>query len=149
MLGAIISLSIAGGIVGFIGQVTGSTFGIYGKIVIALITIFFGFAALNILPFRLPSFTPVTGKLPKGLFGASTFGLAIGAASTAYCMACCGPMMLPVVLGLSILKGQGIWGILILAMFAIGYGLPMAGAILGIGLGKVNSIANKAQTLFV
>jgi cytochrome c biogenesis protein CcdA len=146
MLGAIISLSLAGGLIGYIGQVKGSTLGMYGKIIIGLIIIFFGFAALNLLPFRLPSFSPVMGKFPRGLLGASIFGLAIGGASTAYTMACCGPMMLPIVLGLSILKGQGIWGIIILAMFAIGYSLPMVGTILGVGLGKLTGIANKVAS---
>jgi cytochrome c biogenesis protein CcdA len=143
MLGAVLSLTAAGWLVGYIGQAAGSTFGLYGKILIAIITIFFGFAALNLLPFRIPSFRPVKGKLPSGLLGASIFGLAIGGGSTAYTMACCGPMMLPVVLGLSVLKGQGGWGASILATFAIGYSLPMVATILGVGLGKLTGIANK------
>lgn len=143
MLGAVLSLTAAGWLVGSIGQAAGSTFGLYGKIFIAVITIFFGFAALNLLPFRIPTFSPVKGRLPQGLLGASIFGLAIGGGSTAYTMACCGPMMLPVVLGLSVLKGQGAWGASILATFAIGYSLPMVAAILGIGLGKLTGIANK------
>lgn len=143
MLGAVLSLTAAGWIVGAIGQVAGSTFGLYGKIFIAAITIFFGFVALNLLPFRIPAFSPVKGRLPPGVLGASIFGLAIGGGSTTYTMACCGPMMLPVVLGLSVLKRQGIWGASILAMFAIGYSLPMVAAILGIGLGKLTGIANK------
>ena len=143
MLGAVLSLTAAGWLVGAIGQAVGSTFGLYGKIFIAIIAIFFGFAALNLLPFRLPTFSPIKRKLPTGLLGASIFGLAIGGGSIAYCMACCGPMMLPVVLGLSVLKGQGVWGASILATFAIGYSLPMVATILGIGLGKFTGIANK------
>ena len=142
-LGAVLSLTAAGYLVGYIGQAASSAFGLYGKIFIAIVTIFFGFAALNLLPFRLPSFSPIQRKLPTGLLGASIFGLAIGGGSIAYCMACCGPLMLPVVLGLSILKGQGGWGALILATFALGYSLPMVAAILGIGLGKLTGIANK------
>jgi cytochrome c biogenesis protein CcdA len=52
-------------------------------------------------------------------------------------------LMLPVVLGLSILEGKGGWGALILATFAIGYSLLMVAAILGIGLGKLTGIASK------
>ncbi len=70
-------------------------------------------------------------------------GLGVGGASITYTMACCGPMILPVVLGLSILKGQGVWGAMILGAFAIGYSLPMVAAILGIGLGKLTGVANK------
>ncbi len=143
MLGSVLSLTAAGYLVGYIGQAAGSTFGLYGKILIAIITIFFGLAALNLLPFRLPTFGPIKRKLPTGLLGASIFGLAIGCGSIAYTMACCGPMMLPVVLGLSILEGKGGWGALILATFAIGYSLLMVAAILGIGLGKLTGIASK------
>jgi cytochrome c-type biogenesis protein len=145
MVGTIIALSAVGWFAGFIGQAAGgSILGMYGKIIIVALTIFFGFAALNLLPFRLPAFSPVIGKFPRGIVGASVFGLAVGGASTAYVMACCGPMMLPIVLGLSVLKGQGVWGAAILAMFAVGYSLPMVGTILGVGLGKLTGIANKA-----
>jgi cytochrome c biogenesis protein CcdA len=52
-------------------------------------------------------------------------------------------MILPIILGISVLKGQGAWGALILAVFAIGYSLPMVATILGIGFGKLTGIANK------
>ena len=143
MLGTVIALSAAGYLVGYIGQVAGSTFGLYGKLLVAIITILFGFAALDILPFSIPSFNPVKSNLPRGFVGASVMGLGVGGASITYTMACCGPMILPVVLALSILKGQGVWGAMILGAFAIGYSLPMVAAILGIGLGKLTGIANK------
>jgi cytochrome c biogenesis protein CcdA len=143
MLGTVLALSAAGYLVGYIGQVAGSTFGLYGKILIAIITILFGFAALNLLPFRIPSFNPVKKNLPRGFIGASVMGLGVGGASITYTMACCGPMILPIVLGISILKGQGAWGALILAVFAVGYSLPMVATILGIGFGKLTGIANK------
>jgi len=143
MLGTVLALSAAGYLVGYIGQVAGSTFGLYGKILIAIITIIFGFAALNLLPFRIPSFNPIKKNLTRGFIGASVMGLGVGGASITYTMACCGPMILPIVLGISILKGQGAWGALILAAFAIGYSLPMVATILGIGFGKLTGIANK------
>jgi cytochrome c-type biogenesis protein len=143
MLGTVLALSAAGYLVGYIGQVAGSTFGLYGKILIAIITILFGFAALNLLPFRIPSFNPVKKNLPRGFIGASVMGLGVGGASITYTMACCGPMILPIVLGISVLKGQGAWGALILAVFAIGYSLPMVATILGIGFGKLTGVANK------
>jgi len=70
------------------------------------------------------------------MLGASLFGLGVGVVSVTYTMGCCGPVLLPVVLGVAALKGEGIWGALILAVFAIGYGLPLMAAILGIGIGK-------------
>ena len=99
MLGTVLALSAAGWAVGVVSQSVGSTFGLYGKILIAVITIFFGFVALNLLPFRLPSIDPVIGKLPPGILGASIFGLAVGGVSIAYTMGCCGPMLLPLYLG--------------------------------------------------
>lgn len=144
MVGAVIALSAAGGLIGYLGQAAGSSLGMFGKILIAILTISFGLATLNLLPFRLPTFTLTKWKLPQGFLGASIFGVAVGGTSTAYTMACCGPVMLPIVLGIAALKGQGLWGALILAMFAIGYSLPMVAAILGIGLGKLSGIANKA-----
>jgi cytochrome c biogenesis protein CcdA len=143
MLGTVIALSTAGLLIGYIGQAAGSTFGLYGKIFTAIVVIFLGFAALNILPFKLPSISPLKSNLPRGLPGAAIFGLAMGGASTGYTMGCCGPVLLPIVLGLSMLKGQAVWGALILAMFAIGYSLPMVAVILGVGIGKLSVISNK------
>ncbi len=135
MLGTVFAFSAAGWAVGFIGQ-SMSAFGFWGKIVIAILAIFLGVVALNIIPFRLPSLSPASGKLPPGMLGASLFGLGVGVVSVTYTMGCCGPVLLPVVLGVAALKGEGIWGALILAVFAIGYGLPLMAAILGIGIGK-------------
>lgn len=146
MIGTVVALAVAGWLVGAVSQSLGSVFGIYGKILIAVITIFFGFLALNLLPFKVPTIDPTKAKLPSGFLGASVFGLLVGGASTAYTMGCCGPMLLPVVLGVSLLKGEAVWGALILTVFAIGYSLPMAAVILGIGLGKLSGIANKIAT---
>jgi cytochrome c biogenesis protein CcdA len=143
MLGTVLAFSAAGWAVGFISQTVGSAFGLYGKILIAILTIFFGFVALNVLPFRLPSVNPIVGRLPSGMLGASIFGLAVGVVSITYTMGCCGPALLPIILGVSALKGEGGWGALILAVFAIGYSLPLVAAILGIGLGKLTGFIHK------
>ncbi len=143
MLGTIVSLSAMGFLVGYFGQAAESSLGIYGKILIGIVIILFGFAALDILPFKLPTPRFFGGKFPNGLLGASVFGLAIGGASTTCIMACCGPAMLPIVLGLSALSGQGTWGAAILATFAVGFSLPMAATMLGIGMGKLSGIANR------
>jgi cytochrome c biogenesis protein CcdA len=143
MLGTVLAFSAAGWAVGFIGQSVSTAFGFWGKIIIAILAIFFGFVALNLLPFRLPSLTPATAKLPPGMLGASIFGLGVGVVSVTYTMGCCGPILLPVVLGVAALKGEGGWGALILAMFAVGYSLPLVAAILGVGLGKLTGFFHK------
>jgi cytochrome c-type biogenesis protein len=143
MLGTVLAFSVAGWAVGFISESVSSVFGFWGKIIIAILAIFLGFLALNLLPFKLPSFTPTTKKLPPGILGASIFGLGVGVVSVTYTMGCCGPIMLPVVLGVAALKGQAGWGALILAVFAVGYSLPLVAAILGIGLGKMTGFFQK------
>jgi cytochrome c-type biogenesis protein len=143
LLGTVLAFSAAGWAVGFISESVSSAFGFWGKIIIAILSIFLGFLALNLLPFKLPSFTPATGKLPPGMLGASMFGLGVGVVSVTYTMGCCGPIMLPVVLGVAALKGQAGWGALILAVFAVGYSLPLVAAILGIGLGKLTGFFHK------
>jgi cytochrome c biogenesis protein CcdA len=143
MVGAIIALSVLGALVGYISQAAMSNLGLYGKVLVAILAIFFGLASLNILPFQLPAFSPARGKLPQGVLGASVFGLAVGGASTVFIMGGCGTVMLPAALGLSALRGQGTWGALTMATFTVGYSLPMAGAMLGIGLGKLTGVASK------
>jgi len=58
-------------------------------------------------------------------------------------MVCCGPVMLPVMLGLSALQGQALAGALALAVFAVGYSLPVSLAVLGIGMGKFSLAASR------
>ena len=143
MLASILSLAAAGALIGYFGQAAESSLGIYGEILIGSIAVAFGLLALNLLPFRLPTFAPATGKLPRGVVGASILGLATGGANTTCAMTCCGPVMLPIILGLAALRGEGIWGALILAVFAVGYSLPMVAAMLGVGMAKLSGIATR------
>jgi cytochrome c biogenesis protein CcdA len=46
----------------------------------------------------------------------------------------CNPI-LPVALAVTTLQGHTLWGAAILAVFSIGYSLPMAGVLVGLGLG--------------
>ena len=71
------------------------------------------------------------------------FGLALGGGSTACTMGCCAPL-LPVVLGMAVLRGQSGWGALIMTMFAVGYSLPLAAIMLGASLGRLSGVAQKA-----
>jgi cytochrome c-type biogenesis protein len=136
LLGSVLAFSAVGWLAGFVGQAAQSAFGFYGKIVVAILAIILGFIALDLLPFRIPSVKAVPGKLPAGAPGAALFGLAVGVISVTYTMGCCGTLLLPVVLGVTALKGQAGWGAVILAMFAVGYSLPFVALTLGIGLGK-------------
>ena len=142
-IGTVVSLCIIGALTGFISNVIMASFGKYWKVIAGILAIFFGLTTLNWLPFRLPSISLGKKQNGNGFLSALIFGLVIGGLSTA-CNACCNPLF-PVVLGASFLKGGIIWGIIILLFFAIGYSLPLAVTMLGIGFGvdKLSSVAEK------
>jgi cytochrome c biogenesis protein CcdA len=142
-IGTVISLCIIGALTGLISNVIMASFGKYWKMIAGMLAIFFGLATLNWLPFKLPSISVSKKQKGSGFVSALVFGLVIGGLSTA-CNACCNPLF-PVVLSASFLKGGTLWGILILLFFAIGYSLPLAVTMLGIGFGveKLSAAAEK------
>jgi cytochrome c-type biogenesis protein len=143
MLGAVVSLSLMGLAIGHITGLAGTSLKQYGTAFMGFALIFAGLAALKVLPFRLPSVDLSKVKRPSGRVGSIAFGLVIGTASIACTMACCGPL-LPVVFGMSAARGDAVWGAVILGLFAIGYSLPLAALMLGVGLGRTTAIAQKA-----
>ena len=72
---------------------------------------------------------------------------AIGGLSTA-CNTCYNPFF-SVILTASFVKGSALWGLIMLAAFACGYGLPMAAAIVGfgLGLGKISKTVSLISTI--
>jgi len=142
LLGTVLSLSILGWLIGFAVDITAVKSAFYGTIFVGFTAILFGIIALDLLPFRIPKIQIVNGRRLRGAIGAAFFGFAVGGGSIACTLACCGPL-LPIILGLTALKGQGAWGALIMTMFAIGYSLPLAAAMLGIGFGMTTRIAKK------
>lgn len=142
MLGTIISLSLAGLAIGHISGLAGTNLKRYGTGFMGFALIFAGLAALKILPFRLPSVNLSKVKQPRGRVGSVVFGLVIGTASIACTMACCGPL-LPLVFGMSAARGDAVWGATILGLFAIGYSLPLAALMVGVGLGRTTTLAQK------
>jgi len=143
MVGSVISLSVMGLLVGHLNDLAGTNLRRYGIALMGFAVILAGLAALKLLPFRLPSVDLSRVKVPRGPFGAAAFGLVVGVASITCTLACCGPM-LPIVLGMAAVRGQAIWGASILALFAIGFSLPLAALMLGVGLGRTTTLAQKA-----
>jgi cytochrome c-type biogenesis protein len=143
MVGTIIALTLLGAMTGMISQVIAVTMGRYWQIFAGALCVLFGLIVLDLLPFRLPSISASGGRLLSGPWGAMLFGLALGGATTS-CSVGCNPVLL-VALGAAALKGQTLWGAGILGMFALGHSLPLAGAIVGLGLGvgKLETIAAK------
>jgi cytochrome c-type biogenesis protein len=133
MLGTVGAFAALGAVSGFVGQVAGASLGLHWKLFAGFISVIFGLATLGLLPFDLGSlgFTGKARRLQSS--GATIYGLAVGGGSAA-CSVCCNPV-LPVALTLTTLQGHTIWGAAILTVFSIGYSLPMAGVLVGLGLG--------------
>ena len=144
MLGTIIALATLGAVTGFISQAVGSTLGVYWKLFAGAVMVLFGLASLDLLPIRLPKLGPKTGVMPKGTPQAMIYGLAIGGGTTA-CSVGCNPV-LPLALGVATLQGNTMLGAAILGSFAVGYSLPLAGGIIGLGLG-LNRLSGVMQKL--
>jgi cytochrome c-type biogenesis protein len=144
MLGTVLALVILGFVAGFIGQVAQDTMGKYWKAFAGLIAIFVGLAALKLLPFKLPT-KKIEGKAkPKGFLGAAVFGLVMGGGVCVASLAC-NPGIY-IVMGVAVLQGHTLWGMAIMAAYAVGFSLPLTVIILGVSFGKSIVKAKKAET---
>jgi len=143
-LGIIISLMIIGGIAGFVGQVAQSTLGKYWKVFAGIVAIIFGLATLKLLPFKLSLGSHQETINSSGKFGTALAGIIMGGIVAASSLPC-NPGIF-IVLGASILQGKVIWAILLLAMFAVGFSLPLGAVLLGVSLGRTTRIASRADT---
>jgi cytochrome c biogenesis protein CcdA len=147
LTGGIVSMATIGALFGYASEVINTSFGNYWKIAAGLIAIFFALYSMNLLPFRLPGFSLKANPARQGIVSAVLFGLAIGGLSTAL-NSCCNPIF-PVILAASFVKGGALWGLTMLSVFALGYGLPLAAAIVGfgLGLGKISKTLSVVGTV--
>jgi cytochrome c biogenesis protein CcdA len=138
LLGGIISMAVIGALFGYAGNWVSKSLGNYWKIAAGLLAILFGLYSMDLLPFRLPGIKVKKDISGDSLISAILFGLAIGGLSTAL-NTCCNPIF-PVILAASFIKGSTFWGFIMLTVFALGYGLPLATVIIGggLGLGKLS-----------
>ena len=142
-LGTIVSLMIIGGIAGFVGQVAQKSLGRYWKVFAGVVAVFLGLAALKFLPFKL-SFGKFEGLGNRlGRSGAVLAGLILGGIVATSSLPC-NPGIF-IVIGAAILQGQVLWAALMLAMFAIGFSLPLGAVLLGVSLSKVSLAAKGAD----
>lgn len=142
MLGTVLALALVGALVGHLSDAARGNMGRYGILFGGLVMVFFGLAALKLVPFKLPSLNLVKGRLPSGSAGAAVFGLAVGGSSVTCTLFCSGPL-LPLLIFAAV-RGQPVWGAVIMTAFAIGYSLPMAAIMMGVGLGRMAGFAKKA-----
>lgn len=145
LMGTVAALAILGAVVSFIGQTMGRKLEHYGRMLAGVVVIFFGLAAANQLPFRLPKLGLADRSIPAGSLGAAVFGLAAGAASAA-CVTCCSPLIM-VPLGVAALRGETLMGAGILAAFALGYGLTLLAAAIGLqtGLQRLKGVSPRTR----
>ena len=142
--GTILSLMVIGGIAGFVGQTAQSSLGSYWKIFAGIIAILFGLATLKLLPFKLPSSSSTQSTNRLGKVGSAAAGLLMGGGVAASSLPC-NPGIF-IVLGAAVLQGRVVWATLLLAMFAVGFSLPLGTVLLGVSLGKAALLSKNADT---
>jgi cytochrome c biogenesis protein CcdA len=143
MLGTFLALAVVGAATGFVSQLAESSLGSYWKMFAGLVLVFFGLACLKLVPINMPKLSSQKRTEPAGLIEATVFGLLVGG-STTLCSAACNPT-LAVALGVATLQGQTLQGAVVLAVYGLGYSLPLAAAIIGLGLGvgKLTSLVTR------
>ena len=146
LIGTTLALIILGFVAGLIGQTAQAFLGRYWKLFAGAAAVLFGLATLKLLPFSLPSLTRKDGEpsASGGKMGAALGGLFLGG-GVAACSLPCNPGIF-IVIGASVLMGRILWGMVLMAAFAIGFSLPLAAILLGVSLGKASIKAQKADT---
>ena len=143
--GTIVALMILGGVAGFAGRVANISFGRYWMIFAGIALIFFGLAALKILPFQISigRFDSIKNRL--GATGTVLPGFILGGL-IAVSSLCCNPIIF-VVIGVAVLQGHVFQAALLLGMFAIGFSLPLGAVLLGISLSRTLFLPKSADTI--
>jgi cytochrome c biogenesis protein CcdA len=142
-LGTVISLMIIGGIAGFVGQVAQNSLGRYWKIFAGVVAIIFGLAALKLLPFTFSFGNYGKAIHSSGKIGTILAGIIMGGIVAVSSLPC-NPGIF-IVLGAAVLQGHVIWATLLLAMFAVGFSIPLGAVLLGVSLGKTSIVARNAD----
>lgn len=143
--GTILSLMIIGGIAGFIGQTAQLSLGWYWKPFAAIVAIIFGLATLKLLPFSFPAINRGKALNSSEKLGPAAAGLLMGG-GVAVSSLPCNPGIF-IVLGAAVLQGQVVWATLLLAMFALGFTLPLGLVLLGVSLGKISLLSKNADSV--
>lgn len=145
MLGTTIALVILGFVAGFVGQSAQAMLGNYWKLFAGVIAVVFGLAALGWLPIKLPQVRSTTtmSHSGQGMFGTLIVGLLLGG-GVAACSLPCNPGIF-IVLGAAVLQGHSVWGMVLMAAFALGFSLPLAAIMLGVSFGKASIKMHKVE----
>lgn len=146
LLGTTLALIVMGLVAGMIGQAAQAFLGRYWKIFAGVVAVLVGLGTLKL--FALPSPLKKPGKATsatdQGALGAALGGLFLGG-GVAACSLPCNPGIF-IVLGASVLMGQIVWGMALMAAFAVGFSLPLAAILFGVSFGKASLKFGKADT---
>lgn len=145
MLGTTVALIVLGFVAGFVGQSAQSLLGNYWKLFAGVIAVVFGLAALGLLPVKVPQIRrkAAASAAGQGILGTLIVGLLLGG-GVAACSLPCNPGIF-IVLGASVLQGHALWGMVLMAAFALGFSLPLAAILLGVSFGKASIQARKVE----
>ncbi|MFH1706965.1 MAG: cytochrome c biogenesis protein CcdA [Planctomycetota bacterium] len=144
LLGTTLALMILGFVAGLVGQAAQAFLGRYWKLFAGVVAVLVGLATLKLLP--MPAMSPGAregnaAKAGDGI-GAALGGLFLGG-GVAACSLPCNPGIF-IVLGASVLMGKLVWGMVLMAAFAVGFSLPLAAILFGVSFGKAAIKAGKA-----
>jgi cytochrome c-type biogenesis protein len=147
LIGTTLALIILGLVAGFVGQTAQAFLGRYWKLFAGVVAVVLGLATLKLLPFRMPGRDRAESTpMPSGRkMGAALGGLFLGG-GVAACSLPCNPGIF-IVIGASILMGRIVWGMVLMAAFAIGFSLPLAAILFGVSFGKSSIKAQKADVV--
>ena len=145
MIGTTVALIVLGFVAGFVGQSAQAMCGRYWKLIAGVIAVVFGLAALGLLPLKLPQIRrkTATSAAGQGILGTLIAGLLLGG-GVAACSLPCNPGIF-IVLGAAVLQGHSVWGMFLMAAFALGFSLPLAAILLGVSFGKATVKAQKVE----
>jgi cytochrome c biogenesis protein CcdA len=145
MIGTTLALIVLGFVAGFVGQAAEAMLGRYWKLFAGAVAVVLGLAALKLLPVKLPQLVRSTEPrfAKPGILGAVIVGLLMGGGVAAASLPC-NPGIF-IVLGAAVLQGHALWGMALLAAFAVGFSLPLSAILLGVSLGRASIKAQKVE----
>lgn len=144
-IGTTLALIVLGFVAGFVGQAAQALLGRYWKLFAGVIAVVLGLAALKLLPLKLPQLVrkTETRSAVHGMLGTVVVGLLMGGGVAAASLPC-NPGIF-IVLGAAVLQGHTLWGMILMAAFAVGFSLPLSAILFGVTFGKASIKAHKAE----
>ena len=146
LIGTTLALMVLGFVAGFVGQAAQILLGKYWKLFAGAIAVILGLGALKWLPLKLPQLIQNRGtRAARGKMGVVLVGLLMGGGVAAASLPC-NPGIF-IVLGAAVLQGHTLWGMVLMAVFAVGFGLPLSAVIFGVSFGKSFIKAQKVEAV--